>query len=867
MKRLVLFALGMLPIVALMAQSTATQKNFNSWTVADQNAVQLKGEQLIVPKKFGLFQFERTQLLSFLEEVPMELGPVAMAPQWQMEIPMPDGSTSTFVVAESPIMAPELAAKFPEVITFRGQGVDDPNATIRLDLTPAGFHAMIRSPKGSVFVDPYSRDQTDYCISYYKNDLQADPSDYFMEGPIEEFEDESSTDEHTQQAVGTNNGADAQPSGSQLRTYRLAVAATGEYTQFHGGTVAGAISAIITSMNRVNGIYENEAAIRMVLIGNNDQIIYTNGSTDPYTNGSASAMIGENQSNITSVIGSANFDIGHVFGVGGGGLASVQSPCKNNSKARGVSAINNPIGDAFDVDYICHEIGHQFGARHTFNGSAGACVSNITNSSAYEPGSGSTIMGYTGICAPQNLQNFADDYFHTNSFDQMVNYSTNMQGNNCPVITNTGNSAPVVDAGTGGYFIPMQTPFELTGSATDPNGDPMTYCWEQFDLGPQGHPNLPVGNAPLFRTFDPETDPTRLFPRLVDVLTNSQSLGEILPATSRPLNFRLTARDNRSGGGGVDYDLISFNVTDQAGPFSVTKPNTGNEEWTAGGTATVEWDVSNTDLTPVNCQTVNILLSINSGFTFPFVLATGVPNNGTAQVSVPDTLSSTARIRVEAADHIFLDISDKSFSIVQPETDIQLSNLVPNTSTQWQDSLTSFSVLVSNLGGSDESNFTISYEVDNAFTVTDIFNGTLVVGDTATHNFSTPWKANESSLAEVCAFSSVVGDGNLTNDTTCLSFNSIVGLDEPIVTEQLVRSVYPVPANDQLHFVLEDAGVTTEIELYDVFGRIVLQQKMETIANVKQRLTLNTASVAQGIYLYRLSTANTTSTGKVTISR
>jgi hypothetical protein len=604
-------------------------------------------------------KLDRNALANILATTPLEGAVALTASRSKLAIPLPDGTMESFLIVESSIMAPELGLRYPEIQTYSGQGITDRTATIRLDVTPSGFHAMILSAAGTVYIDPATGRDADEYISYYKRDFAQLPNRRFEEIGIAD-----PNGENAREIARLVEKGNVDRIGEQLRTYRLALACTGEYAAFHGGTVSGALAAMVTAMNRVNGVYERELAIRMVLIPNNDQIIFTNAATDPYTNTDGGAMLDQNQTTLDNIIGPANYDVGHVFSTGGGGIAGLGVVCRSNQKAWGVTGLSQPIGDPFYIDYVAHEMGHQFGANHPFNSVTSSCGGGNRNAStAYEPGSGSTIMAYAGICGGDDLQSNSDDYFHIISIDEIAAYTTAGSGNSCAVITATGNNAPVVTVGASGTTIPKGTPFFLNGSATDADNDTLTFTWEEFDLGPAGSPNSPTGNAPTFRSFAGTTNSSRTFPRLASLISNTQTIGELLPTYARTMTFRLTARDNRSNGGGVGRSsAITIGVNSTAGPFTVSRPNQGGS-WLSGTIDTVRWDVAGTDVAPINCTSVNILLSTDGGLTFPSTLSAATPNDGSEAIVVPAIFTESARIKIEAVNNIFFDISNLNFAI------------------------------------------------------------------------------------------------------------------------------------------------------------------------------------------------------------
>ena len=646
-------------ILFLLFLSTTNyaQDNLSYWQQWDKTRYISAPTRYATPEKFKAYSLNVNMLRQLLSACPMEFTVAASQSPVVFNMPMPDGRMTSFRMVESQVMHPDLAAAFPLIKTYSGQGIENPAAMLKISITPLGFHGMILSPEGNVFIDPWEQGNSIDYIVYARNDFKpyrsfvCESDEYSQPNKVKKFS-----------AIAT--GAANRSHGTQLRNYRLALACTGEYAAFYGGTKAGALAGIVASMNRVNGVYESEVAVRMTLIPNDTLIIYTNATTDPYTNGNGSTMLGENITNCNTVIGSGNYDVGHVFSTGGGGVAYLGVPCTAN-KAGGVTGSGSPVGDAYDIDYVAHEMGHQFGGSHTFNASTGSCSGNRTAAAAFEPGSGITIMAYAGICTATNdLAPHSIAYFHTYSFDQITTYITTGSGNSCPTTTATGNTPPTASHNTLNYTIPFQTPFVLTASGSDVNGDALTYSWEEYDLGATGNWNAPVGDAPIFRSFDPVSSPSRTFPKLNDILSNTTTIGELLPTYARTLKFRVTVRDNRVGGGGVTHpdDTVRVNVINTTTPFAVTSPNTA-VTWFTGQSATVTWNVSSTDVAPINCSTVNILLSVDGGNTFPFTLASATPNDGTQNITVPVTLSSLARVKVEAVGNIFFDISNINFTI------------------------------------------------------------------------------------------------------------------------------------------------------------------------------------------------------------
>lgn len=634
------------------------------WQNTGQSQQPAAGEQRIFPSVFQQFYTNESQLEQSLLTAGADYEHAT-----EIALPTPDGDYRLFRVWRNETMSPELQAAYPMIHTWTAEDISNPRITAQLDYTLFGFHAMVFENGSTWFIDPLTNQKTGYYLSYHRKDYSK-PLNQRMycgqDGSAQELTGEEPLTVTQEELPAIQ----FKTNGTSRRNYRLALACTYEYSTAVTGSVtptkAGVISAITTSVNRVNGIYNRELTVNMTLIDITDIVYIT--SEDPYTNNNGPAMLGQNQTNLTNVIGSANYDIGHVFSTGGGGIASLGAVCSPSNKARGVTGSPFPVGDAFDVDYVAHEMGHQFRGDHTFNNDqTGACSGNMSSSSAYEPGSASTIMGYAGICGSDNLQDHSDAYFHARNLDQMSSFITTGGGSGCATVTPSTNTPPVVPAFTASYNIPASTPFELTApTATDATNDTLTYTWEMYNLGNTGATWASTMTAgPIFRSYPGTTSPTRVFPTINKLVANAYPyVGEKLPTVTRNMRFKLTVRDIYQGWGSFNLpdDTIGLAVTSTAGPFLVNVPNTA-VIWTANTSQVVQWSVANTDLPPVSASHVNIYLSVDGGFTYPYLLKANTPNDGEETITVPNVNAMQARIKVKGAENVFFDISNVNFKI------------------------------------------------------------------------------------------------------------------------------------------------------------------------------------------------------------
>jgi len=651
--------------------SSGFAQNKNPWS-ANLNINGLTPDKSVsrqsFPTKFKLFDLDLSELRQQLFEVVNNRN----AHTTTIALPNADGNIEYFIINEASNFEPALQAQFPEIRAFSGRGLTDKYATLKLSISPEGIQTMVfRVDRPNEFIEPYSADHHIYAV-FAKQRVNG-------QLPWSCSTPDRRLAESLNGQVNTLNLTAR--SGGDLKTMRLAQSCNAEYSNYFGATSSAQVNLVLAAFNntltRCNGIYEKDLALHLNLIANTSAVIYYNASTDPYT--TMSSWNSQLQSTLNSVIGAANYDIGHMFGSSGGGgnAGCIGCVCNDANKGSGITspADGIPQGDNFDIDYVAHEVGHQLGANHTFSHSLEGTGVNK------EPGSGITIMGYAGITA-QDMSNHSIDIFHQASIQQI---QTNLATKTCPITTSitATNATPVVAALTN-YTIPRSTPFALTGSATDANGDPLTYCWEQNDnstvSGTNSVASATKASGPNWLTFPATASNVRLFPRLSTILTGGTVTGplpggdagancEALSSVARTLNFRVTVRDNAPYSstapvsvGQTQFADVVITVNGTAGPFAVSAPNTA-VTWAGGSTQTVTWSVNSTNLSPINCANVKISLSTDGGQTFPTVLLASTPNDGTEAVVIPATPSTTARIKVEAVGNIFFDISNTNFTI------------------------------------------------------------------------------------------------------------------------------------------------------------------------------------------------------------
>ncbi|MFZ1529239.1 MAG: reprolysin-like metallopeptidase [Ferruginibacter sp.] len=742
------------------------------WSVSNESVGKITKDKAVArqsfPKDFKLFSLNlaalRQQLFTTVSPNPSRHSTV-------ISLPNTDGQLEQFEVFEASNFVPELQARFPEIRAFSGKGITDRSATLKLSISPQGVQTMLfRTGKMTEFIEPFSADHTIYAV--FESQRAKGQLPWTCSTP-----DQQIFNNINQQLTGrpeSNTG--------ELKTMRLAQSCNGEYSNWFGAFNSTQVALVLAGYNatltRCNGTYEKDLALHLNLIANTDQVIFYDPATDPYT--TMGSWNGQLQTTLTSIIGEANYDIGHMFGASGGGgnAGCIGCVCVNGQKGRGITspADGIPQGDNFDIDYVAHEVGHQLGGNHTFS------MSNEGSGVNKEVGSGITIMGYAGITS-QDVAPHSIDIFHEASIQQI---QVNLAGKTCPVTTSQAgiNATPVVAALTN-YTIPPSTPFALTGSATDANpADVLTYCWEQNDDGggqtgnnSVARQNKPTG--PNWLSFSPVASPTRLMPQLATILTGANLTGplpggdaianiEALSNVSRTLNFRLTVRDNRPYNGTAvgQTNFADMTVTVDATnytPFLITTQNAA-VSYPSGTTQTLTWSVGNTTTAPISTANVKISWSTDLAQTWTTLIAS-TPNDGSETFVVPATLTTQARIKVEAIGNIYFDINNANITVTAPPTGFNFTAPpVTNVTCAGAATATSNLATVSNGGFVTPINLSATSGVPAGTTVT-FGTNPLVPGNSTTVILN-----NANTLSPGTYDITVTGVAGTSNQTQIVSF-------------------------------------------------------------------------------------------------
>ncbi|MFM2394133.1 MAG: hypothetical protein RLZZ546_2115, partial [Bacteroidota bacterium] len=624
----------------------------NNWKIIKQVPYQMRGEVNVeyLPKKYIALELEYNLFTSTLKNTPLERTKIRS--NVYVTLPIPSGEFIDFYTTESPAMEPLLSAKYPGIKSYKIIS-SDKKYKGRFDVSPYGLRAVIDSPEGEIYIDPYFKDNKTYYVSYYTKD-HNEPTDLLPPCGVD----------HTDEEVRMSEGVKTRNTSVQLHEYQLALACTGEWGKVRG-TVEKALADMNTSVNRLNQIFEKEFGSTFVIINENDKLIHLNPDSDPYTNAnSGGSLLGQNTDVINGLVGSGKYDLGHIYTnscTDVGGVAMLGSICQNN-KGSGVSCFYGNLL-TITVQVTAHEMGHQFSANHTFN----YCTDGSQNAgdNGFEPGGGSTIMAYGGLCGQNDIANSNDGYYHNGSLIEIYSHLRSSDGGafGCATKIETSNTAPVAESLVpSGLYVPISTPFVLEGKGTDADGDVLIYNWEGKDASASTCvPGVPTGSCPLFKSVKPTSIPYRFFPRESRILLGNVESDEVLPTYTRDMKFSFTVRDNNDEAGYANWTNITLKATDKAGPFEVKSPNLG-ETLEAGQLTTITWNVANTDKAPVNCKYVDIYMSTKSAL-HPSnenlrPLATRVPNTGSAEIQLDETIANDGKILIKASDNVFFDISN-----------------------------------------------------------------------------------------------------------------------------------------------------------------------------------------------------------------
>ncbi|MCL8538799.1 M12 family metallo-peptidase [Chryseobacterium gallinarum] len=643
-------------------QSISGQNFWKKTKIDERNLIEAKRN--IGVDYSNAYILEINRLKTVLQSTPVSETGMKIISQVVIDIPALDGGFERYRVYETSNMSPELAKKFPDIKSYRGISVKNPGNTISFGLSPAGIKMILfYQDKKPVVIEPATTDKSVYLVSPAVPDLLPNSNNI------------GCTTQGKNNAQKNNFPTD-NTDDKKFRTFRLAVSVDGEFSEYHGSTVANSLAAINDLMSYINPVYENDLSIHMNLIPNNEQIIYLDKNTDPYNPTSTNTLNDQVQTTLTNVIGEANYDIGIIFTnqTGGGNAGMIASVCQNsqgivNGKVdqKKGSAYAGPVNGTGPQGFIyamviAHEMGHQYGANHTFSRPENIDFSIFFNSpetgANREPGSGTTIMGYPGVTGTYDVADKHSNQFLHYSISQINKY---IKTTSCATTVNISNNPPTVNAGQD-YTIPKGTAFKLTATASDPDNNNLTYSWEEADISAPNPPFVLYGSytfpdrtsatTPNFRVYPPVTSPTRHFPPLKEVLDGSlYSTWNMVSDVARNMKFISLVRDNAPEGGQTASDEAIVSINENAGPFKITSISL-NQNYSSGSSHLLKWDVAGTNAAPISTQSVNILISTDGGNTFT-PLVSNTANDGEEMITIPSTPSQKAYIIVESVGNIY----------------------------------------------------------------------------------------------------------------------------------------------------------------------------------------------------------------------
>ena len=869
--------------IFLTAFSAFAQKNFFVKAQEQQKTNTLKGTS---QANATTFEFNYESLSIALKNA--ETTNLSKSNSVVISFPNLQGDMEKYRIVEASVMHPDLQAKYPEIRSYIGYGIDNPTAHLRFSLSPyKGLSGIVLGKTYTEVFEPNTAKTSRFSV---KNKADLAKKGNFNCKTLDVTSDILNK---------TNSLKDADDSTNRL--YTLAISVTGEYSSFHGGTLALVNAALAATLTNVNAVFENDLNVTLQLPANNDDVIYLNAGSDPYS--TSSNYSNELQNTLDTEIGNANYDLGHLLSATGfdGNAGCIGCVCDSGLKGRAYASDDAPGGFNFDIDLVAHELGHQFGANHTWthDGNEGTNVQ-------MEPGSGTTVMGYAGIAASANVQTNSDPYFHAISIQQITDF---IKTTTCATETNTGNTTPIVDAGPD-LILPIGTPFKLVGTASDTDGDNITYCWEQINENDTAtiFPNPNIGNddAVLVRSFPPTTDNTRYFPNLSDLKFGvNANQWEKVPNVGRTADFRLTVRDNRAGGANNDHDDMRVTFDSGFGPFEVTSQSTTGISWSSGTSETITWNVNNTN-TLSGASNVNILLSTDGGITYTEIVS-NIPNNGSHTLTVPNTPAETCRVMIAPTGNNFFAINSEDFAI-----DFEVNN----TCTQYS-SASNLGINISDNTGSLTESHTIN--ITDAGTIEDInigmnishtYIGDLAISITSPNNTEVVLKTSDdcdseenitgifddnaigyncfnsdnnisqkslNDLLELFDGESITGNWTITigdfavGDTGTLN-SWFVEVCQTTLTPLEISEfsfdrvkIFPNPSNGEFTIKIDSAHArkNIKVEVFDVRGRRIYQQQLKETLQLNETINLN--NIQSGMYILYLSDASRTYTRRIVI--